>query len=55
MSSSFLSDTGAQDDDAQEHDTEGNALATTSSQIASVASMFNYYQHRSQQLGPILK
>ena len=38
MSSSFLSDTGAQDEDAQEHDTEGNALITTSPQIASVAS-----------------
>ena len=38
MSSSFLSDTGAQGDDAQEHDIEGNALTTTSSQIASVAS-----------------
>lgn len=36
--SSFLSDTGAQGDDAQEHDNEGNALTTTSSQIASVAS-----------------
>ena len=38
MSSSFLSDTGARGDDAQEHDIEGNALTTTSSQIASVAS-----------------
>lgn len=37
--SSFLSDTGTQDDDAQEHDTEGNALTTTPPQVTPVSSV----------------